>query len=140
MEASSLSPNNRRGLSLLATDFDEEVFQELLVLAFAILTRQSGASEEHLTSSPKFSSCDKVALKHAYAGLTTLLLEAAVLVLEAVGHRQPSLLPLHKLVRHDVAHTGYDAQELRRARAERREGEGERREKDERCIVIAAAA
>ena len=77
MEASSLSPNNRRGLSLLATDFDEEVFQELLVLAFAILTRQSGASEEHLTSSPKFASCDKVALKHAYAGLTTLLLEAA---------------------------------------------------------------
>lgn len=75
--AAVLSERNQAGLRLLSTAVDDAAFQELLVLAFAILTRQPGASEEILKTSPKFGSCDAVALKQAYAGLIALILEAA---------------------------------------------------------------
>ena len=75
--AAVLSERNQAGLRLLSTAVDDAAFQELLVLAFAILTRQPGASEAILGTSPKFGSCDAVALKQAYAGLVTLILEAA---------------------------------------------------------------
>eukprot|EP01091_Cochliopodium_minus_P010767 TRINITY_DN292_c0_g1_i1.p1 TRINITY_DN292_c0_g1~~TRINITY_DN292_c0_g1_i1.p1 ORF type:complete len:196 (-),score=27.31 TRINITY_DN292_c0_g1_i1:84-671(-) len=72
----NLSTDVKKGLDLFSQEkiFTDEIFKQLIVSVVQIILKQK--KEEVITENKVFESIDKLILKHAYAALYTVLVEA----------------------------------------------------------------